>query len=84
MAGSKPSLMVAIMPTALFFTADATPASCRVIGWVLNPWGHQLMCTHLFMAHLTKIVGDLVAKLHSLRAVGSSDISYLKPAFILA
>jgi len=36
------------------------------------------------MAHLTKIVGDLVAKLHSLRAVGSSDISYLKPVFILA
>jgi len=25
-----------------------------------------------------------VAKLNSLRAVGSSDISYLKPAFILA
>jgi len=29
------------MPTAFFVTADANPASCRVIGWVLGPWGHQ-------------------------------------------
>jgi len=33
--------MDAIIPTALFVTADANPASCRVIGWVLSPWGHQ-------------------------------------------
>ena len=66
MAGSKPGLMVAIMPTALFFTADATSASCRIIVWVLNPWRHQWMCTYRSIMHLTKIVGDLVAKLNRL------------------
>ena len=41
LARSKPCLMDTTIPTALFVTADATSASGRVIGWVLNPWGHQ-------------------------------------------
>ena len=36
MAGSLPSLMGVIMPTALFVTADANSTSCRVIGRVLE------------------------------------------------
>ena len=43
MAGSSPVCVEAIIPTALFFTADANPASCRVIGWELKSVGPAIV-----------------------------------------
>ena len=41
LAGSKPCLMNANIPTTLLLQQCVNTASCRVSGRVLDPWGHQ-------------------------------------------
>ena len=58
------------MPTAFFVTADAGPASCRVIGRVLNPWGHQYILYKFIHCTPELNRGDFCSLLDILTRIG--------------